>query len=112
MTLQEPTPRSFRETPSHVIQRLERNNRELLTLDENLRSYTCEPKTYSLFERCQQLKNRLEEVRGKNQEIITALRERKRNMDGQMEEIRQQIREYRELELLVLEYIGMARMHN
>lgn len=112
MTVQEPSPRSFRETHSHVIQRLERNNRELLTLDGNLRSYICEPKTYSLFERCQQLKKRLEEVRCKNQEIITVLRERKRNLEAHMEEIRHQIREFQELELLVLEYIGMARMHN
>ncbi len=93
------------------MRRLERNNDELLHLQTSLKSYVCEPKTYSLFERLQGLKKHLENLRKRNQELIEALKGHKNCLEEQLERSRQQFEEYRELERNVLEYIGMAKMH-
>lgn len=111
MTKQEPTGRPLLNTPNHIIQRLERSNREIIHLRETLRSYVCEPKTYKLFERLEVLKRRLELLQKKNIEVINSLNGHKKSKDEQWERCRQHLQEYRELELNVLEYIGMAKMH-
>lgn len=111
MTKQEPTGRPLLKTPNQIIQRLERSNRELIHLRETLRSYVCEPKTYKLFERFEVLKRRLELLQKKNLEVIHSLEGRKKCMDEQWDKCRQHLQEYHELEMNVLEYIGMAKMH-
>lgn len=111
MTKQEHLGRPLHKTPHQIIQRLVRNNRELIHLRETLRSYVCEPKTYKLWERFEVLKHKLEMLQRKNLETIQSLESGKKCMDEQWEKCRQLFQEYRELEMQVLEYIGMAKMH-
>lgn len=111
MTKQEHLGRPLHKTPHQIIQRLVRNNRELIHLRETLKSYVCEPKTYKLFERFEVLKRRLELLQMNNLDAIYSLEGRKKCMDEQWEKCRQLLEEYRDLELNVLEYIGMAKMH-
>lgn len=97
--------------PTQVIQRLERNNRELNHLRGIMKSYTCEPKTARLFELSEHLKARMERLHNRNMEEIQLLKGRKKFIEEQLEGYLNQISEYHELEKKVLEYIGMARMH-
>lgn len=97
---------------NHMIYRLERNNREILSLKDSLRSYICEPKTYSLFERFEHLKFRLEKLSRTNSDIIQNLREQKVAMEEEMGRVKQQLMDFQEVERRVLEYIGMAKMHS
>ena len=71
----------------------------------------CEPKTLSLYQRMDALKTHLENMLNKNQEIIQNLRERQLLPEDGRKLVKQQFESYRNLELKVLEYIGMAKMH-
>jgi CII-binding regulator of phage lambda lysogenization HflD len=95
-----------------ALLRLERYNRNLLSLEEKLKSYVCEPKTRSLYERMESLKNSLENLKNSNREIISALKDHKLFFEDAKERIREQLETYKALELKVLEYIGMARLHS
>lgn len=108
-TAETPSKKSRDTTP--IILRLERNNTEILSLTDKLNSYVCEPKTQSLFELMESLKQRLEKMRNANLEAINLLREPKRTLDAPKEKIKKLIKEFKELENNVFEYIGMARMH-
>ncbi len=79
-------------------------------LKENMSSYICEPKTPSLFERCEKLKSRLEQMRQKNNELIQGIREHKHNFDDYLTFLKEQLQEFYKLEQQVVEYIGMAKM--
>ncbi len=98
-------------TTDHAIQRLERNNLELKVFSETLNSYTCEPKTYLLFERLQGIRNRIQRTLRSNQEYIAILKEQRTFFDGQLDGFKQRLHEFRELEQAILDYIGRARMH-
>ena len=97
--------------PTQIIQRLERNNRELNHLRGIMKSYIYEPKTPGLFERCEHLKAWMERLQTRNMEVIQSLRGRRKCMEEQLEGYLNQISEYHELEKKILEYIGMAKMH-
>ena len=71
----------------------------------------CEPKTLSLYQRLDTLKSHLEHMLSNNQEIIQSLRERQLLPEDGRKLVKQQFESYRKLELKVLEYIGMAKMH-
>ncbi|UCD61717.1 MAG: hypothetical protein JSV59_03875 [Flavobacteriaceae bacterium] len=94
-----------------VLLRLERNNRSLLSLEEKLKSYVCEPKTRSLYDRMESLKNSLSKLKNSNREIITALKDHTLFFEDAKDRIREQFETYKALELKVLEYIGMAKLH-
>ena len=111
MIVQESRDGDLKEMPRHNLLRLERNNREILSLKENLRSYTCEPKTPSLFDRYERLKSQLDSMRKKNSDLIEGFFDRKLGVEEQLNKIREQLQAFKQLELQVLEYIGMARMH-
>ena len=64
-----------------LVMRLERNQTDLGQLKCKLSSYLCEPRTPSLFERIQSLRNDLETLVHKNHEIIQSLKG-SRNIDG------------------------------
>ena len=91
--------------------RLERINSDLLSLKDNLKSYTCEPKTSGLFEQREAIKSELEGLRNSNQELIKTIQSPKRGFDDRLESITGRLKQFRELERNVLEYIGMAKMH-
>lgn len=95
----------------HAIQRLERNNLELKVFSETLNSYTCEPKTYVLFERLQGLRNRIKRTLSSNQEYIDMLKEQRDFFDTQLDGFKQRLQDFRDLEQNILDYIGRARMH-
>jgi len=112
MKTREPKSKASRNTDSNAaLLRLERYNKDLASLKNKLGSYVCEPKTLNLFERMESLKSRLDNMRRSNQEIINALNERTLFFEDVSERIKKQIEAYKALELSVLEYIGMAKMH-
>jgi len=94
-----------------AILRLERINSDLLSLRDNLKSYTCEPKTHGLFEKREAINNELEGLRSSNQELIKFIKSTKRGFEDRIESISARLIQFRELERTVLEYIGMAKMH-
>ncbi len=71
----------------------------------------CEPKTLSLYQRMDTLKRMLEESLIENKELIQKLHNKTLFADESKEIAQSQFESYKKLELKVLEYIGMARMH-
>ena len=112
MSIKSPDRVPASKAPTQIIHRLERNNNELSHLRGIMKSYICEPKTPSLFERCEQLRSRLEGLHKRNIDVIQSLKGRRKCMEEQLEGYLNQINEYHELEKSVLEYIGMAKMHS
>ncbi len=101
-------------TPSELnnttlVTRLERNLKDVHQLRSKLNSYSCEPQTYSLFERIESLKNGLENLIRSDQEIITALKERKKSAKEYVERAKQQYSEFNKLQQGVEEYMGLTR---
>lgn len=94
-----------------ALLRLERNNRSLLSLEEKLKSYVCEPKTRSLYEKMESLKNGLANLKSSNLQMINALKDHTLFFEDAKDRIREQFEKYKTLELKVLEYIGMAKLH-
>ncbi len=90
---------------STLMLRLERNQREVGQLKTTLSSYICEPKTYSLYERIEVLKNRLENLSRTNREIILALKGRKKSVEGYVERVSMQLMEFHELQKGVADYL-------
>lgn len=69
-----------------------------------------EPRTYGLFQQIEYLRNRMEYLKNTNQEILYALRgEPKRSFADLMDSIKQQFREFYELQQGIDEYINVAR---
>lgn len=95
----------------NALLRLERNNRSLLSLEKKLKSYVCEPKTRSLYNRLESLKQSLANLRNSNLEIIKALKDHTLFFEDAKERIKEQFVNYKSLELKVFEYIGMAKLH-
>ena len=112
MTTIDSTPRTPRRTSGNTpLLRLERINKNILSLNTKLNSYICEPKTLSLYQRMDSLKSHLENMLSNNNDLINRLRERTLLPDEGRKLVQQQLESYRNLELKVLEYIGMAKMH-
>ncbi len=101
-------------TPSELknntlVTRLERNLKDVHQLRSKLNSYCCEPQTYSLFERIESLKNGLETLIRTDQEIISALKERKKSAKEFVERVKHQYSEFNKLQQGVEEYLGLTR---
>lgn len=112
MTAIEPTSSVPRHSDSNSsLVRLERNKLALISLEEQLKSYVCEPKTQRLFERMENLKHNLKSLKNSNQEMINALKNHTLFSEDVKDRIRKQLDTYKSLELKVLEYIGMAKLH-
>jgi hypothetical protein len=58
------------------------------------------------------LKNHLDNMYGNNQELIVGFQSNSSLLEADQDRISQQFEAYKNLELKVLEYIGMAKMHN
>lgn len=87
---------------------LERNLKDVHQLRSKLNSYSCEPQTYSLFERIESLKSGLETLSRNDQEIISALKERKKSAKDFVERVKQQYSEFNKLQQGVEEYMGLT----
>ncbi len=92
-----------------MVLKLERHQENLLQLRLKLNSYTCEPKTYTLFERIEFLKTRLENLRTENAYMIASIKERRRNIEDYVERIKKQFVEFHMLQQGVEDYIRGAR---
>ena len=71
----------------------------------------CEPKTLILYQKLEALRFQLEDMRQRNQELMTKLNDRSLSANKSGNLAQQQFKSYKELELKVLEYIGMAKLH-
>ncbi len=91
------------------ILRLERNNKDLTQLKSKLSSYMLEPRTYSLFQQIENLRNRMDYLKRTNQEILSTLREPRKSFADMMDSIKQQLREFTELQEGIDEYIHITR---
>ncbi len=92
-----------------LVLKLERHQNDLLQLRKKLNSYICEPKTYTLFERIESLKNGLDQLRNDNANIIQSVKDRKRAADDYVERIKRQFHEFNTMQKGVEEYIQGAR---
>jgi len=100
-------------TPSELksnvlVTHLERNLKDVHQLRRKLNSYHCEPQTYSLYERIESLKIGLETLIRTDQEIITAIKERKKSAKEYIERVKQQYSEFNKLQQGVEEYMGLT----
>lgn len=99
----------IRETEKNALAlRLERNQKEVNRLRNRLSSYRYEPKTHSLFERMETLRNGLEDLTRKNTEIIASLRKKKTLMDSYEESAKEQFAEFNVLHGSIEEYVQGA----
>lgn len=94
-----------------LIRRLERNNKCLIGLENNLNSYICEPKTRLLFERLTAIKISLMELKNAQRELIGGLKNKTIYIEESKSLISTQLESYNKLEIVILEYIGMSKMH-
>ena len=91
-----------------LVTRLERNLKDVHQLRSKLNSYSCEPQTYSLFERIESLKIGLETLSRTDQEIIAALKEQKKSAKEYVEIVKQLYSEFNKLRQGVEEYMGLT----
>ncbi len=94
---------------SALVIRLERNQNDLRQLKSKLNSYTCEPKTYSLFERIETLRNGLENLSESNTQIIRSLKSRKRSIETYFDSAKEQLTKFNQLQQGIDDYVASAR---
>ena len=94
---------------STLVLKLERSQQNVGQLRNKLNSYVCEPKTYSLFERIEALRNGLDTLSSTNREIILSLRGPKTHTGDFVDRIRQQFLAFNELQRGVEEYMRGVR---
>ncbi len=95
-----------------LILRLQRINKDLKRLILNLNSYVCEPTTLQLYERIQGLRSNIRDLQEENRLLREQIEARQLEPEQQQPRINLQMEAYKNLELAVLEYIGMAKMHS
>ena len=111
MTTAESLHGTRRGTNNSALLRLERINQDLLSLKNKLSSYMCEPKTLVLYQKLEALKFQLGDMRNRNQEFISDYYDKNLAPKDIGSIAQQQFKSYKDLELKVLEYIGMAKLH-
>lgn len=95
-----------------LVLKLERSQQDVGQLRNKLNSYICEPKTYSLFERMEALKNGLDTLSNTNREIILSVRQRKKHHTADfVDRVRQQFIAFNELQRGVEEYMQGLRSY-
>ena len=87
-----------------LVLRLERTQNNLVQLENQLNSYKCEPKTYSLYEGLEKLKEGIAQWNRSNSEIILALRKQKKSIGNYVEKVTQQLAEFNNIMLGVKDY--------
>lgn len=96
---------------SSLVSRLERNQNDLLKLKMALSSYTCEPRTLTLFERCETLKHKIDNLSNTNGEIIQSLKGHKKSVKKYVERAKKQFQEFYQLQEGIEEYVTGTRNH-
>ncbi len=92
-----------------LVQKLERTIRNLNTLKNHLNSYSCEPRTASLFEQKFSLSRDLDSMTTKSAAVLYDLRIAEKPLEDPMGYIAKQQKKFQELEKKVLDYIGRAK---
>ena len=93
------------------VQKLERISKNLHSLRTKLSSYTCEPKTFTLYEIKEQLKSKLDKMSRSNQDLLKTLKSKKAITDQTKSKAAEQLNAFKNLENKVLDYIRRARLH-
>ncbi len=96
---------------SSLVTRLERNQHDLLQMKSKLSSYICEPRTPSLYERSESLKQKLENLRNTHGEVIQSLKDRKKSLSKYVDRAKKQFQEFYLLQKGVEDYVDGARNH-
>jgi len=94
---------------SALVMRLERNQKDLHQLKCKLNSYICEPRTYSLFERIESLRNGLETLSTSNTQVLRSLKNRKKSVENYLESAKEQLMKFNKLQQGVEDYVANAR---
>jgi len=90
---------------------LERQQCYLLSLENQLRSYHCVPKTPKLYEQMEKLKLRLRELMEENENLIFSIHKKGIRSQQTVANCNIQFQKVAELEREILEYIGKAKIH-
>ncbi|MUH36211.1 hypothetical protein D9O36_10190 [Zobellia amurskyensis] len=111
-TTQHPASRRVEENDKNaIVVRLERNQKDLVQLRTKLNSYRCEPKTYSLYERIESLRSKMDSLSHSNSEIITSLKDTRKSVTTHLERAKRQLTEFRRLNDGVSEYLDICTSH-
>lgn len=93
---------------STLIIRLERNQKDLLQLRSTLSSYTCEPRTYSLYQSLEILRDGLDGLSAINSKIMVAIKVNE-NDSGLLERAKKLLIKFNQLQQDVEAYVDDAR---
>ncbi len=93
------------------IHYLERQQRYLLSLSHQLRSYHCVPKTEKLYERMEELKWSLHYLMKENDKLISEIHTSGESSHEYLAEYQSQFDKVVQLEHEILAYIGKAKIH-
>ncbi len=96
---------------SSLVTRLERNQHDIQKMKYTLSSYICEPRTPSLYERSESLKQKLENLRNTHGEVIQSLKNHKKVISTYVDRAKQQFQEFYLLQKGVADYVAGARNH-
>ncbi len=96
---------------SSLVTHLERNQHDLQKMKSILSSYICEPRTPSLYERSESLKQKLENLRNTHGEVIQSLKNQKKSLSSYVDRAKQQFQEFYLLQKGVADYVAGARNH-
>lgn len=87
-----------------LLLRLERNQKDLSQLRNKLSSYRFEPRTYTLFERMENLRRSMDSLSYTNSEIIRALKGHRKTVGDYVERAKHQFSEFKRIHDSVEEY--------
>jgi hypothetical protein len=90
---------------------LERQQRYLLSLSQQLRSYHCVPKTVKLYEQMEHLKRSLRDLMLENDQLISGIHKSGNSSHEYVAEYQSQYDKVIQLEHEILIYIGKAKIH-
>ncbi|MBT8264146.1 MAG: hypothetical protein KJN75_02305 [Muriicola sp.] len=90
---------------------LERQQQYLMSLNDQLNSYHCVPKTRKLYDEMELLKKRLRELGEENKELLQSDAVSSTATTGNLGQNMTQFKKTLDLEQAILEYIGKAKIH-
>lgn len=108
----EKTPQGFKKENLEVTNarmRLERSYSNILHLKNRLNSYSCEPRTYSLFEQLEDLKLKIELLSIAHLKLMNTLKKPVHFIDLKKQQVKENINSVNLMEQAVSEYIELAK---
>ncbi|MBU2946610.1 hypothetical protein [Zobellia uliginosa] len=91
-----------------IVVRLQRNQKDLVQMRTKLNSYRFEPKTYSLYERIESLRSKMDSLSHSNSEIISSLKDTRKTVHTHLERAKRHLNEFRRLNDGVEEYLNIC----